>query len=88
MADPRINKGVWPRKRTLLLLFNVEPDLSLLDCKYDCRYLVDGTTRHQVVLCNNPTNLEAQHVESDEMTKSRIPLGLFAIIDGSSSRHL
>ena len=55
---------------------------------YDCRYLVDGTTRHQVVLCNNLTNLRAQRAESDEMTKGRIPLGLFAIIDGSSSRHL
>ena len=88
MADPRIVKGVWPRKRTLLLLYNVEPDLCLPDCKNDCRHLVEGTTRHQVVLCNNPTNLSEQHVESDEMTKGRIPLGLFSIIDGSSSRHL
>jgi hypothetical protein len=88
VADPRIDKGVWPRKRTLLLLFNVEPDLSLPDCKSDCRYLVDGTTRHKVVLCNNPTNLKAQHVESDEMTKGRILLGLFALIDGSNSRHI
>ena len=87
-ADLRIDKGVWPRKRTLLLLFNVELDLCLPDCKSDCRYLVDGTIRHQVVLCSNPTNLEAQHVESDEMTKGRIPLGLFAIIDASSSRNL
>ena len=56
-------------------------------CHKDCDYLVPGTVHHRAVLCNNHENVKGQKVTQKVIDKGVIPLGLFPIIDASSTRH-
>ena len=75
------DSGKWPQKDTYYLMNKVPRKFHLDLCDFDCRHLIEHTDRHELVLCNNSSNLEDQVVISDPYMKGLIPLGVFRKID-------
>jgi hypothetical protein len=69
---------LFPRKPTSWLVFGDLPSLGTLPrCNGSCSCMIPGTSRHKMVICNNP-NMHPEQVRIDDvLEKGRIPLGAF-----------
>ena len=78
-ADPRVDRGIWPKKNTNFLVFGLPRGFKLPMCRRDCAHLVHRgrEAQHKRVICVNPSNWREQEVITDPMVKGRIPHGVF-----------
>ena len=88
---------IFPRKRTSWFLFNVDPNVPLLQCTGNCGpCLVPGTTFHKLLISWRDDKLEQQEVMRDPIEKGRIPMKIWDILDahrvtpmkGSAYKHI
>jgi len=83
VTEPSLGDGPFPMKPTHLLCYNVRPNAPFPRCNGSCPHRLPAPhdSHHRLLICNRTSKLDAQEVVTVHADRSRIPLGLFRILD-------
>ena len=79
MMTSSLDENYFPQKPTTWLLHNCKPQEDVL-CFNRCQNRLahkDALSFHRILVCNRDNKHPMQHVLTDLMEKSKIPLGMF-----------